>query len=67
MLIIERCKDESIVIDGDIEIMIAQVRGQKGNEKVRLAITAPRKISVHRKEVQDAINREKEVSQALTA
>ena len=55
MLVLSRQKDESIVIGDDVEIMIVDVRG----DKVRLGIVAPKEISVHRKEVYDAIQREK--------
>ena len=57
MLVIGRNQEESIVIDGCIEIKITDVRSS-GKPQVRLGITAPKHISVHRKEVQDAINRE---------
>ena len=56
MLVLSRQKDESIIIGDDIEITIVDVRG----DKVRLGINAPRTISVHRKEIYDAIQREKE-------
>ena len=55
MLVLSRTKDESIMIGDDVEIIIVDVRG----DKVRLGITAPRTISVHRKEVYEAIQREK--------
>ncbi len=55
MLVLSRQRDESIVIGDDIEITIVDVRG----EKVRLGITAPKKIPVHRREVYEAIQREK--------
>jgi carbon storage regulator len=55
MLVLSRQKDESIIIGDDIEITIVDVRG----DKVRLGINAPREISVHRKEVYEAIQREK--------
>lgn len=65
MLVLERDIDESIVIDGNIEVSIIDVR--KGNI-VRLGITAPKSISVHRKEIQEAIDREKSLtSQRLLA
>jgi len=67
VLAIERQLDESIIINDNIEVMVINVRGEKGNEKVRLGITAPRHISIHRKEIQDAIDREKGCAQALTA
>ncbi len=55
MLVLSRQKDESIMIGDDVEITIVDVRG----DKVRLGINAPREISVHRKEVYEAIQREK--------
>ena len=56
MLVLSRQKDESIIIGDDVEITIVDVRG----DKVRLGINAPRSISVHRKEIYEAIQREKE-------
>ena len=58
MLVLSRQKDESIVIGDNVEIIIVDVRG----DKVRLGITAPKEISVHRREVYDAIQREKETA-----
>jgi carbon storage regulator len=55
MLVLSRQKDESIMIGDDVEITIVDVRG----DKVRLGITAPRSIPVHRKEVYNAIQQEK--------
>jgi carbon storage regulator len=55
MLVLSRKKDESIMIGDDVEITIVDVRG----DKVRLGITAPRSISVHRREIYDAIQQEK--------
>jgi carbon storage regulator len=55
MLVLSRQKDESIVIGDNVEITIVDVRG----DKVRLGINAPREISVHRKEIYNAIQREK--------
>lgn len=56
MLVLSRQKDESIIIGDDVEIIIVDVRG----DKVRLGITAPKNISVHRREVYEAIQREKQ-------
>jgi len=56
MLVLSRQKDESIIIGDDVEITVVDVRG----DKVRLGISAPRNVSVHRKEIYDAIQREKE-------
>ena len=59
MLVLSRQKDESIIIGDDVEVTIVDVRG----DKVRLGITAPKNISVHRKEVYEAIQREKREAQ----
>ncbi|MCH8242321.1 MAG: carbon storage regulator CsrA [Planctomycetes bacterium] len=56
MLVLSRQRDETIMIGDDVEITIVDIRG----DKVRLGITAPRHIQVHRKEVYDAIKRENE-------
>ena len=55
MLVLSRQRDESIMIGDDVEIVIVDVRG----DKVRLGITAPKSIPVHRREIYDAIQREK--------
>ncbi len=58
MLVLSRQRDESIMIGDDVEITIVDVRG----EKVRLGINAPPHIPVHRKEVYEAIKREKQAA-----
>jgi len=55
MLVLSRQKDESIMIGDEVEITIVDIRG----DKIRLGIIAPRSVSVHRKEVYEAIQREK--------
>ena len=55
MLVLSRKKDESIMINDDVEVMVVDIRG----DKVRLGITAPKSIAVHRREIYDAIQREK--------
>ena len=55
MLVLSRQRDEVIMIGDDIEITIVDIRG----EKVRLGINAPAHVPVHRKEVYEAIKREK--------
>jgi carbon storage regulator len=56
MLVLSRQRDETIMIGDDVQITVVDIRG----DKVRLGITAPRHIQVHRKEVYDAIKRENE-------
>lgn len=54
MLVLSRFRSESIVINDDIEIMVVDIH----DNKVRLGITAPRSVKVHRKEVHEAIQRD---------
>jgi len=54
MLVLSRQRDETIMIGDDVEVTVVDIRG----DKVRLGITAPREVSVHRKEVYEAIKRE---------
>lgn len=51
MLVLSRKKNESIVINDSITIVVVEVRG----DKVRLGIDAPKDVPVHRKEIYDAI------------
>lgn len=60
MLVLSRQKDESIMIGDDVKITIVDVRG----DKVRLGITAPKEIPVHRMEIYEAIQREKAEAKA---
>ncbi|MEX2673295.1 MAG: carbon storage regulator CsrA [Phycisphaeraceae bacterium] len=60
MLVLSRQRDETIMIGDDIEITVVDIRG----DKVRLGISAPANVPVHRKEVYEAIKREnREASQ----
>ena len=54
MLVLSRKLEESIMIGDQIEIKVISVQG----ETVKLGITAPRSIPVHRKEVYEEIERE---------
>ena len=54
MLVITRRKDESLLIGDDIEIKIVKVE----DGSVRLAISAPRDITILRKEVFERVKEE---------
>lgn len=54
MLVLSRKPNESIIIGDNIEVKVVEVRG----EQVKLGITAPREISVHRKEIYDSIQQQ---------
>jgi carbon storage regulator len=52
MLVFSRKKNESVVINDDIVLTVVEIRG----DKIRLGITCPAAIPVHRQEVHDAIH-----------
>lgn len=47
MLALSRKKNEAIVINNNIEITILEIKG----EQVKLGISAPKEVTVYRKEV----------------
>lgn len=53
MLVLSRHRNESIVINDNIEITVVDIRA----DKVRLGITAPKEVIVNRKEVHEAIQK----------
>jgi len=63
MLVLSRQVDETIMIGDDIEITIVDIRG----DKVRLGISAPTRIAVHRKEVYEAIKLENQKAAATSS
>jgi len=52
MLVLSRKKNEAIVIDDKITVVIVDIRG----ENVRVGVEAPKEVPVHRQEVFDRIN-----------
>lgn len=56
MLVLARERGEQILIGDDIVITVVAIQG----DRVRLGITAPREVPVHRREVYEAIRRQKE-------
>ncbi len=54
MLVFTRKKGESLVIGNEIEVTVLSM----GTGHVKVGISAPRHISVHRQEVFEAIKRE---------
>lgn len=64
MLVLKRYKDQAITIGDDIEILVTKIWGQCSNcgrdmaGAVKLGITAPRSVEIHRKEVRDRIRDE---------
>lgn len=60
MLVLSRKKNESIVINDDITIVVVEIRG----DKVRLGVEAPKEVPVHRNEVYEAIRRHQQAESA---
>lgn len=54
MLILTRKKNESIIIDNNIEIIITEIE----DGKVKIGIKAPKDIDIHRKEIFETIQKE---------
>jgi len=60
MLVLSRKKNESIIINDHITVTVVEIRG----DKVRLGIDAPKDVSVHRREVYEAIQNQAKARQA---
>ena len=54
MLVLARRINESIMIGDDIEVVVIDIKG----DQVKLGVKAPKKVTVHRKEIYDEIRQE---------
>jgi carbon storage regulator len=63
MLVLTRRANQSIIIgrNGEIKITVLEVRG----DQVRIGITAPREVAVHREEVFAEIQRENQAASGV--
>lgn len=59
MLVLSRKQDEKIILNDNITITVVSIQG----DKVRLGIDAPKEVTIHRKEVYDAIQKERKRQQ----
>ena len=59
MLVMSRKEGQEIIIGDDIRVMLVRIEG----DKVRLGVTAPKEMPVHRLEVWEAIQKEMRNSQ----
>lgn len=58
MLILQRKKNQSITIDGNIKVTILDI----GNDRIKLAVDAPRSVSIARSELLEAADMNKEAA-----
>ena len=54
MLVLSRKKDDWIIINDNIRVVVVDIQ----SDKVRLGFDAPKDVSIHRREVYDAIKRD---------
>lgn len=59
MLILTRRVGETLIIGDDVSVTVLGVRGNQ----IRIGVNAPKNVSVHREEIYDRIQREKEEPQ----
>jgi len=55
MLVLSRQSEESVMIGENVRVTVVAIRGNR----VQLGISAPRSVPVHRREIYEAINRQK--------
>lgn len=60
MLILTRRAGETLVIGEDVRVKVLEVKGQQ----VRIGVTAPREVSVHREEIYERIRQGEAQAQA---
>lgn len=63
MLVLTRKVNESIMIGDEVKVTVVEVKG----DQVKLGITAPRHIAVHREEVYEEIQRENRLAAQTAA
>ena len=66
MLALSRKKNESIIVNNDVEITILEIKG----DQVKIGITAPKSVPIYRKEVYLQIkeaNKEESTSEGIDA
>ena len=61
MLVVTRRRAEAIMIGDGVEVRVVRI----GKDEVRLGITAPHDVAVHRREVYEEIRRENQTASAL--
>ena len=62
MLVLSRKSQEEIVIGGNIRITVVEVSGGR----VKLGISAPAEVPIHRAEISDRVRREETIGVPIT-
>jgi carbon storage regulator len=62
MLVLARRLNESIMIGDDIEVVVIEIKG----DQIKLGIKAPKKVTVHRKEIYQEIEQQNIASASPT-
>ena len=62
MLALSRKKGEAIVINNNIEITVLELKG----DQVKIGISAPKEVSIYRKEVYLEIQKENQAAQHIS-
>ena len=62
MLVLTRQLEEEIVIGNDIRVKVLSISGNS----IRLGISAPQAVSIHRSEIYDEICRQNQVAATVT-
>ena len=55
MLVLSRMEDQSVIIGDDIKVMIVGIAGKR----VRIGISAPDNVIIHREEIYEMIQKQK--------
>ena len=64
MLALSRKKDEAIIINDDIEVIVIEIKG----DQVKLGISAPKAVPIYRKEVyMQILDSNKEAAESVDA
>jgi len=53
VLVLSRKKGEQVVVNGNITVTVVDIKG----DKIRLGFDAPKEMPVHRKEIQDHVDK----------
>jgi carbon storage regulator len=61
MLVLSRHVEETIMIGDNVEVMVVGIRG----DKVKLGIKAPANVAVHRREIYERIQQEKQKADSV--